>query len=134
MDLVTKSIFWSGLSLLHPLLLVLSGSYPVAILGLGRTVPLVPRLGTAAAILAAVLALAILALAAVHVAGVGRSGLGLAMRVTGGAGFLLLAGVFLRHRLLRPLRLLGRPWEVVANLPEQGGARTLRVRPAGHPG
>jgi len=48
MDLVTKSIFWSGLSLLHPLLLVLSGSYPVAILGLGRTVPLVPRLGTAA--------------------------------------------------------------------------------------
>jgi predicted ferric reductase len=46
----------------------------------------------------------------------------------------LFLGVFLRYRLVRPLELWRRPWEVLENRAELGGARTIRVRPVGHPG
>jgi predicted ferric reductase len=42
--------------------------------------------------------------------------------------------VLVRYRLLHPLALLRRPWEVAANLPELGASRTLVLRPVGHPG
>jgi predicted ferric reductase len=42
--------------------------------------------------------------------------------------------VTLQYRLLRPLRLRRRPWEVRANLDAGGSTRLLRVRPVGHAG
>jgi predicted ferric reductase len=45
------------------------------------------------------------------------------------AGFGL---VTLNYRLIRPLRLLRRPWEVVANLDAGASTRLVRVRPTGH--
>lgn len=39
-----------------------------------------------------------------------------------------------RYRLLRPLQLWRRPWEVVANTHVGGRTRLLRVRPVGHRG
>ena len=51
---------------------------------------------------------------------------------------LLYAGVFgsttVHYRLLRPMRMGRRPWEVVANRDEGGETRTLTVRPVGHHG
>lgn len=51
---------------------------------------------------------------------------------------LLYAGLFgstvLYYRFLRPLRLQGRPWEVIGNRDEGGDTRTIVVRPAGHDG
>jgi predicted ferric reductase len=42
--------------------------------------------------------------------------------------------VTLHYRLLHPLRLRRRPWEVTANLDVGGSSRLLRVRPVGHAG
>ena len=51
---------------------------------------------------------------------------------------LLYAGVFLatavQYRVLRPLGMRARPWEVIANRAEGGDTRTLRLRPVGHGG
>lgn len=51
---------------------------------------------------------------------------------------LLYAGVFLsiavQYRVLRPLGMRGRPWEVIANRAEGGDTRTLRLRAVGHAG
>lgn len=44
------------------------------------------------------------------------------------------AVVTLQYRLLRPLRLRRKPWEVTANLDAGGSTRLLRVRPVGHAG
>jgi predicted ferric reductase len=50
----------------------------------------------------------------------------------------LFAGLFLallvRYRLVRPLQLWRKPWEVVANRDEGGDTRTLVLRPVGHAG
>lgn len=48
--------------------------------------------------------------------------------------FLNLTGLVVWYRLIRPLRLWRRPWEVVSNIPEPGDACTLDLRPVGHPG
>jgi predicted ferric reductase len=56
------------------------------------------------------------------------------MRVVGLLYAFIFVGVFVRYRLVRPVELLRKPWEVVANEPEQGDARTIRVRPVGHDG
>lgn len=42
--------------------------------------------------------------------------------------------LLLRYRVLRPALMLRRPWTVVENREEGGSTRTLRLRPAGHPG
>jgi len=42
--------------------------------------------------------------------------------------------VTLHYRVVRPLRLRRRPWEVIANIDVGGSTRLLRVRPIGHPG
>jgi predicted ferric reductase len=46
------------------------------------------------------------------------------------------AAVCLRvwFRVIRPLRIWSRPWEVVANIAEHGATHTLVLRPAGHEG
>ena len=147
-----------GLLLLHPALLVASGAYPLAVLGLGAGVPWAIRLGTIAAACALVVVVTsllrrrlgtpyeawqvmhgVLAVAAVgtatwHAARVGRLAEFPAMRVVGIAYVVIFVGVFVRYRLVRPMRLLRRPWEVVSNTPELGDARTVVVRPVGHPG
>jgi predicted ferric reductase len=46
----------------------------------------------------------------------------------------LFGALLVRYRLLRPLLLLRRPWEVVANQDAGGSTRLLRVRPVGHAG
>jgi predicted ferric reductase len=48
------------------------------------------------------------------------------------AGLALL--LLLRYRVIRPLMLWQRPWEVVDNLDVGGSTRLLRVKPVGHPG
>jgi predicted ferric reductase len=48
----------------------------------------------------------------------------------GGLALVLL----LRYRLMRPLLLWRRPWELVENRDAGGSTRLLRVRPVGHPG
>ncbi|HET8723818.1 MAG TPA: ferric reductase-like transmembrane domain-containing protein [Anaeromyxobacteraceae bacterium] len=146
------------LLLLHPALLVGSGAYPVAILGLGAGVPWAIRLGTVAALCAlvvvttsllrrrlgtpyetwqvlhGVLAVAAVVAAAWHASRVGRLAQVPALRAVGAAYVVIFLGVFVRYRLVRPLRLLRRPWEVVSNAAERGDARTIVVRPVGHPG
>lgn len=47
---------------------------------------------------------------------------------------ILLGGLAVNYRLVRPLRMLRRPWEVTRNVAERGGARTLVLRPVGHAG
>lgn len=147
-----------GLLLLHPVLLVASGAYPVAILTLGPAVPWAIGLGSIAALCAiaivatsllrkrlrtpyeawqvvhGVLAVAAVVVATWHASRVGRLAGNPAMRVVALGYVVLFVGVFVRYRLLRPLQLLRKPWEVVSNVPELGDARTIRLRPAGHPG
>ena len=142
----------------HVALLVGGGAYPPAALGLGAGVPVAIRLGTLAAlalallvgssllrrrlrlryeawqVLHGLLAAAVVGLVAVHAARVGRFTAALPLRVVGALYLVLLAGVWLRYRVARPLALLRRPWEVVANLPERGASRTLVLRPVGHDG
>ncbi|HQR29510.1 MAG TPA: ferredoxin reductase family protein [Anaeromyxobacteraceae bacterium] len=146
------------LVLLHPALLVGSGTYPAAVLGLGAGVPWAIRLGSVAALCAlvlvatsllrrrlrihyevwqvlhGVLAVAAVVAAAWHASRVGRLAEIPALRAVGAAYAVIFLGVFVRYRLVHPLRLLRRPWEVVSNAAEAGDARTIRLRPVGHPG
>lgn len=46
----------------------------------------------------------------------------------------LFLALLVRYRILRPLQLWRRPWEVLENRSEGGDTRTLRVRPVGHDG
>lgn len=50
----------------------------------------------------------------------------------GYAGLFLALG--LQHRVVRPLRLRRRPWEIAENRDEGADTRTLVLRPVGHPG
>ncbi len=146
------------LVLAHVVLLLSTGGYPIAVLGLGAGVPWPARLGTLSATCTAVLvavslgrrrihlryeawqllhgllAVAVVALAALHAATLGRFAAATPMRILGGLYLVLFLGVLLRYRILRPLSLLRRPWAVEANREERGDARTLRLRPVGHPG
>jgi len=47
------------------------------------------------------------------------------------SGFL---GITIYHRVCTPMRMWRRPWAVVRNSPELGGARTLVLEPVGHAG
>jgi len=146
------------LLLAHPVLLVASGAYPAAILGWGTAVPWAIRLGSIAALCAlaivgtsllrkrlrtpyeawqvvhGVLAVTAVVVATWHASRVGRMAEVPAIRVVALGYVVLFVGVFLRYRLVRPLRLLRKPWEVVSNVVELGDARTIRLRPVGHPG
>jgi predicted ferric reductase len=80
------------------------------------------------------LTIGLIAAAAVHIVGVGRYAQMTPMRVLWAAYLLLLIGLFLYYRLFKPLRLMGKPWEVIENRAELGDARTLRLQPVGHSG
>jgi predicted ferric reductase len=47
---------------------------------------------------------------------------------------LLILGLAVWFRLLKPVVLWRKPWEVVENIEERGNCRTLRLKPVGHPG
>jgi predicted ferric reductase len=57
-----------------------------------------------------------------------------ALRVVLVAYAALFFGMLLRYRVVRPLLLARRPWEVVENRDEGADTRTLVLRPAGGPG
>ena len=146
------------LVLAHVVLLLATRGYPLAILGAGPGVPWPIRVGTLSAACAAtvvlvslgrrrihlryetwqllhgILAVAVVALGALHVAALGRFAASTPMRVVGALYLALFLGVLLRYRVLRPLSLLRRPWVVESNRVERGDARTLTLRPSGHPG
>lgn len=48
--------------------------------------------------------------------------------------FLLLVGLFVRYRIIKPLQLRSKPWEVVENVPQPGNQHTLVLKPVGHAG
>jgi predicted ferric reductase len=143
--------------LAHPLLLVISG-YPWRILLPVAGTPWTVALGTVSFLLVALLiglsvwrkklkipyevwqlthgllTIGLLVAAAIHIVGVGRYAQTTPMRILWAAYLLLLVGLFSYYRLFKPLRLLGKPWEVVENRAELGDARTLRLQPVGHKG
>jgi predicted ferric reductase len=81
-----------------------------------------------------VFAMVLMATAVVHILAVGRFSALPAMRVIWAVYLIAFIGLFLRYRLVRPLRLWRRPWEVVDNRQEHGRARTITLRPVGHHG
>jgi predicted ferric reductase len=143
--------------LAHPLLLLLAG-YPARILLLNSSVPWSVALGTLAfLLLAALIALSIwrkrlklryeiwqashglltivlIFMAGIHIVGVGRYVRMAPIASLWAIYLLLLIGLFLYYRLIKPLRLLNKPWQVVENRIESGDSRTLRLEPIGHRG
>ena len=142
----------------HVGLLLATRGYPLAILSPGPSVPWPVRLGTLAGggtlvlvavslgrrrlrlhyeawqLLHGLLAVVVVLAGAAHGAALGRFASSPAMRLLGTLYLALFLGVLLRYRVLRPLAMLRRPWEVMENRPEAGRSRTLRLRPVGHPG
>jgi predicted ferric reductase len=82
------------------------------------------------------LALSIVAGAAMvaHVLAVNGYSRHAAMRTLLAAYVLGFAAVLLTYRVVRPVRLLWRPWTVTSNVDEGASTRTIRVRPVGHRG
>jgi predicted ferric reductase len=143
--------------LAHPILLILSG-YPARIILPVPGVPFSIVLGTVAFLLVALLitlsiwrkrlkiryevwqmthgllTIALILTAAWHILRVGRYVQMTPMRVLWAGYLVLLVGLFVYYRLVKPLRLLNKPWRVVENREELGDARTLRLQPIGHPG
>jgi predicted ferric reductase len=82
----------------------------------------------------AVLAMVLVATAVAHILAIGRFSALPVMRGLWALYLFAFVGLFLRYRLIRPLRLWRRPWEVVENRVERGHARTIVLRPVGHHG
>lgn len=82
----------------------------------------------------ALIAAVALSSALVHVYLVGYDSSRTAMRVLWSLYLLILFGLVVRYRILRPLRMWRRPWEVVDNITECGNARTLVLHPIDHDG
>ncbi len=80
------------------------------------------------------LSLLLIAFAGVHIAAVGRFSTLPVMRAVWLLYLAALVGMFLRYRVVRPLTLTKRPWEVVENRVELGDSRTIVLKPVGHPG
>ncbi len=81
-----------------------------------------------------VFSLALIGIAAAHVLGIGRFADLPVMRAIWAVYLVFFIGMFLRYRLVRPLVLMKRPWEVVENRREHGNSHTLVLRPVGHEG
>lgn len=82
---------------------------------------------------------ALLALVAVagglfHIFGIGNYTGSTAMKSLWAIYAVVLVGLTVRYRVVRPLVRWRRPWEIVENISERGDARTLVLRPVGHPG
>jgi predicted ferric reductase len=146
-----------GLVIAHPLLLLLSG-YPARILLLSRSVPWSVALGTLALVLLALLialsiwrkrlrlryevwqashgmlTIALILMAGIHVAAVGRYVHMAPMAILWACYLLLLIRFFVYYRVVMPLRLMKKPWQVLENRAEAGDSYTLRLAPVGHRG
>ena len=81
-----------------------------------------------------VLSMVLITTAVVHIGAVGRFSVLPAMRAVWALYLVAFIGMFLRYRLVRPLQMQKRPWEVVENRQEIGDARTIVLRPVGHHG
>ena len=146
------------LVLAHPVVLLLSGLYPLVFVLPLPSVPWPIWMGTLALgavallILLSVwrkrlkiryevwqvthglLAILLLLLASVHILSVGRYAHLPAVRLVWFLYLLVFIGLLARYRILKPLQLWGKPWEVVENKAELGNAHTLRLRPVDHGG
>jgi predicted ferric reductase len=148
-----------GLLLVHPFLLIISG-YPAACwlnpfadcanastrgasLALYALLILVGssvwrrRLGIryeAWQVLHGLLALFVLYAALVHITIIGRYTRTLAMEIVWWIYILLVTGLILRYKILRPLLRWNQKWEVIENRVELGDSRTLVLKPVGHDG
>jgi predicted ferric reductase len=148
-----------GLLLVHPFLLIISG-YPAACwlnpfadcanastrgasLALYALLILVGssvwrrRLGIryeAWQVLHGLLALFVLYAALVHITIIGRYTRTLAMEIVWWIYILLVTGLILWYKILRPLLRWNQKWEVIENRVELGDSRTLVLKPVGHDG
>ncbi|MBN2406007.1 MAG: ferric reductase-like transmembrane domain-containing protein [Coriobacteriia bacterium] len=142
----------------HPILLVADLAYTSRILVPTAATPWPVTLGTVAFVLAAlvvglsvyrrlmhlsyevwhtthgILSVLLIGVAAVHILGVGRFAALPVMRTLLIVYLVFFVGMFLNYRLLRPLMLRSKPWEVVENRREHGQSHTLVLRPVGHDG
>lgn len=80
------------------------------------------------------LSLLLIAFSAIHVATVGRFSTLPVIRAVWILYLVALVGMFFRYRVIRPLVLTKRPWEVTENRVELGDSRTIVLKPVGHPG
>jgi predicted ferric reductase len=80
------------------------------------------------------LSVALIGVAAAHVLGIGRFAAMPVMQILWLIYLAFFIGMFLRYRLLRPLSLMSKPWEVTENRSEHGQSHTLVLRPVGHAG
>lgn len=142
----------------HPILLVADRAYTARLLVPATSTPWPVTLGFVALFLAAlvvglsvyrrqlglsyevwhtthgVMSVALIGFAAAHVFGIGRFAALPVMQVLWAIYLVFFVGLFVRYRLLRPLSLMSRPWEVVENRREHGQSHTLVLRPVGHEG
>ena len=143
---------------LHPVLLLATRSYTTAILFPLRGTPWPVWMGSVAFVCVllvvglsvgrkrlnipyelwqgthGILSMALIVTAGIHIGAVGRFSALPVMRVLWAVYLVAFVGMFLRYRLVRPLQMRKKPWEVVENREEIGDARTIVVRPVGHPG
>ena len=146
------------LVLAHPLLLIVTHAYPAAILWPGGGMAWPVWIGSVAFICVllvvgfsllrkrlrspyelwqathGLLAMALVATAVIHIVAVGRFAAMPVMQALWAVYLVVFIGLFFRYRLFKPLRLWGRPWEVVENRPERGNARTVVLKPTRHKG
>src|SRR5689334_7882874 len=80
------------------------------------------------------LASAIILLVIVHVLRIGSFVGPLPMKELWGLYLLLLVGLMLWFRLVKPFLAWRKPWKVVENVTERGGAQTLVIKPVEHTG
>ena len=81
-----------------------------------------------------ILSVVLIGFAAAHILSIGRFAALPIMRTLLIAYLVIFIAMFLNYRLLRPLSLRSRPWEVVENRVEHGQSHTLVLRPVGHEG
>ena len=79
-------------------------------------------------------ALVVVSCALIHVLAVGHYSHSVAMECLWGAYVVMILAITVRYRVLGPIALWHRPWEVSEKIPEQGNAHTLILRPVGHDG
>jgi len=72
--------------------------------------------------------------ALVHAYLVGHDSARPAMRILWMCYLFVLFGLAVQYRILRPLKMWRKPWEVMENITEHGSARTLLLRPVAHSG
>jgi predicted ferric reductase len=142
----------------HPILLVADRAYTMKLLVPAAAAPWPVTLGIATFVLAAlvvglsvyrrllrmsyevwhtthgILSVALICVGAAHILGLGRFAAIPIVRTLIVIYLVFFIGMFLRYRLLRPISLMSRPWEVVENRKEHGQSHTLVLRPVGHEG